>query len=30
MLDWLYEQSMIKTKMDAPSLIDPRFTSIAR
>jgi NitT/TauT family transport system substrate-binding protein len=29
MLDWLYEQSMIKTKMDAPSLIDPRFASIA-
>ena len=27
MLDWLYQQSMIKTKMDAPSLIDPRFAS---
>jgi len=22
MLDWLYQRSMIKTKMDAPSLID--------
>jgi NitT/TauT family transport system substrate-binding protein len=27
MLDWLYQQSMIKTKMDAPSLIDARFAS---
>jgi NitT/TauT family transport system substrate-binding protein len=26
-LDWLYQQSMIKTKMDAPSLIDARFAS---
>jgi NitT/TauT family transport system substrate-binding protein len=29
MLDWLYQQSMIKTKMDAPSLIDARFASTA-
>ena len=25
MLDWLYRQTLIKTKMDAPSLINSRF-----
>lgn len=25
LLDWLYQQGMIKTKMDAPALIDTRF-----
>jgi NitT/TauT family transport system substrate-binding protein len=29
LLDWLYQQSMIKTKMGAPSLIDARFASTA-
>jgi NitT/TauT family transport system substrate-binding protein len=29
LLDWLYQQGMIKTKMDARSLIDARFASIA-
>ena len=29
LLDWLYQQGMIKTKMDAPSLIDSRFATIA-
>jgi NitT/TauT family transport system substrate-binding protein len=27
MLDWLYQQGMIKTKMDAHALIDARFTA---
>ncbi|HEX4194282.1 MAG TPA: ABC transporter substrate-binding protein [Stellaceae bacterium] len=29
LLDWLYGQGMIKTKMDATSLLDSRFASIA-
>jgi NitT/TauT family transport system substrate-binding protein len=29
-LDWLYQQGMIKTKMDGRSLIDPRFASTAQ
>ena len=29
LLDWLYQQGMIKAKMDAPSLIDSRFASTA-
>ena len=27
LLDWLYQQNMIKMKMDAPSLIDTRFAA---
>lgn len=30
LLDWLYQHGMIKTKMDAPSLIDSRFAAIAQ
>ncbi|HEY1505200.1 MAG TPA: ABC transporter substrate-binding protein [Stellaceae bacterium] len=30
LLDWLYQQGMIKTKMDANSVIDTRFASIVR
>ena len=29
MLDWLHQQGMIKSKMDARALIDTRFTAIA-
>jgi NitT/TauT family transport system substrate-binding protein len=30
MLDWLYAQRMIKTRMDATSLVDPRVAVIAK